>query len=91
MAKVVYKYELSLHDVVALTLPVEAEILCVQTQREVPCLWARVDLDAQDGTIVRHFRVAGTGHPLRDANEKYIGTFQLQGGAFIGHVFEREE
>lgn len=38
----------------------------------------------------RNFRLAGTGHRIEEEQEKlsFIGTFQLYGGSFIGHLFE---
>jgi len=51
-----------------------------------PYLYALVDLDAKLET--RKFRFAGTGHPIKERDLKYIGTFQLQGGNFVGHLFE---
>ncbi len=89
MAKTVYKYELPFNENVELTLPEGAEVLCVQTQLGRPWLWARID-PKKPAVSQRCFRIAGTGHPLDEADGKYIGTFQLQDGALIFHVFERE-
>lgn len=67
-------------------MPNGAEVLTVQTQNDQPCLWALVDTDHD--IIRRVFDVFGTGH-IMPRSGKYIGTFQLDGGAFMGHVFEQ--
>lgn len=83
----VYKYQLpSFSDVVDISMPSGAAVLYVDVQHGVPCLWARVDPDAL--AVRRRFRIAGTGHPLGKNVSKHVGTFQLQGGSLIFHVFE---
>lgn len=73
-------------DCFTVQMPQYAEILTVQTQYGKPCIWALVDPAAP--LTSRTFRVAGTGHGLVYDLMKYVGTFQLQAGKFIGHVFE---
>ena len=70
--KNIYKYPVE--DEVE--LPVDAEILSVQTQNGQPVFWAIVDSEAK--TIKRRFAVVGTGHELEHDGAKFIGTFQLQ-------------
>lgn len=70
---------------VTLAMPAGAQVLCVQAQRETPCLWAVVDSDAY--MVSRVFRTFGTGHPV-PPGLVYIGTYQLHGGALVLHVFE---
>lgn len=83
-------------------MPRGARVLAVQSQmtgssdynttRENPIIWALVDPDAE--TVGRGFLLAGTGHPIDDndaASGEYIGTFQLQGGGFVGHLFDMGE
>jgi len=82
----VYKYPVPCKDNFSLMLPKDAKILTVQNQREEPQLWALVDPDAP--LEERKFRLAGTGHPVTQENLDYIGTFQLRGGDYIGHLFE---
>ena len=61
-------------------------------QRETPCLWALVNPDAPMET--RTFRVVGTGHDIPPDGADYlwyhVGTFQMHGGYFVGHLFEQE-
>lgn len=40
----------------------------------------------------RIFEIFGTGHTIycdMGVDRRYIGTFQIENGQFIGHVFER--
>lgn len=83
----IYKYPVEMKDEISISIPVGAEILCVQTQYETPCIWALVDPEAREE--VRTFYLRGTGHQIdRKPGDRYIGTFQLGGGGFIGHLFE---
>lgn len=84
----VYKYTIPLEDYFSLDLPEGAKILTVREQGGEPQLWALVKQGGRNEK--RNFRLAGTGHPIKERPEKlsYIGTFQLAGGSFIGHVFE---
>lgn len=81
----VYKYELPVSDWASVVMPEGAEVLCVQVQHGVPCIWARVTIGSPP--LVHHFRVAGTGHDLGSNVGKYIGTIQLDGGHRVFHVF----
>jgi len=90
--KVIYKFPLKTTDYQEIYLPVDAEILTVQTQRGVPCLWALVE---EDDRMTKHgITIVGTGHPVGDVG-KYIGTYQLNSGDMVGdmvfHVFNTAE
>ena len=69
-------------------MPRSARILDVQVQHGEVCIWALVDPD--EGNETRHFSVFGTGHEIHDSDHAYIyiGTFQLEGGALVFHLFE---
>lgn len=88
MEKQIWKYELQNEGVQELKMPKGADILTVQTQYEKPCLWALVNPDAVE--VSRGFMIYGTGHPVptEPYPHKYIGTYQLSGGALVFHVFE---
>ena len=89
MPQVVHKYPLAIFDPatdrVTVPMPWTREILCVQMQAGVPCVWARVDPESTLVPVV--FAVVGTGHPLPADSGPYVGTVQLHGGALILHVF----
>lgn len=81
----IFKYPVELTDSFAIDLPAGAEVLTVQTQGDAPFIWALVVDHAR--LEPRHFRLCGTGHVLGDGT-RYVGTFQLHDGAFVGHLFE---
>ena len=91
--KKIYKYTIPVENSFSLELPRGAKILTVQEQHGKPQIWALVD--PENSTEAREFCVVGTGHPIVDDSPKetidYIGTFQLFGGNFIGHLFEIRE
>ncbi|MBA7554495.1 hypothetical protein ES705_47116 [subsurface metagenome] len=87
----IYKWAIPIEDHFTLELPKDAKILTVQTQRGIPQLWARVDSETQKEK--RCFRLAGTGHPLGEDYLRiidYIGTFQMENGLLMFHLFEIE-
>jgi hypothetical protein len=68
-------------------MPRSSEILTVQVQYNIPCIWALVDPDLPNEG--RKFIIKGTGHKVNSLKRiKYIGTFQMISGDFIGHLFE---
>lgn len=66
-------------------MPTGAKIRTLQTQRGVSTLWAEVDPSAPK--IKRLFEWVGTGHPVPD-NAVYVGTVQIQDGAYVFHLYE---
>ena len=68
--RTVWKYELDIGKTI-LSMPVGAEVLCVQLQNDTPCLWACVDSEQPQNQ--RTFSIYGTGHELPEQKEKYIG------------------
>ena len=81
---VVHKFPLRTTDRQEIYLPVSAKVLTVQVQHGTPCLWALVDEDAD---LTKHsLTIVGTGHPVGSVGE-YIGTYQLDSGALVFHVF----
>jgi hypothetical protein len=89
MNKTIHKYQLNTTDNQSLWLPKGAEILTVQTQNDVPCIWALVDTDQH--LEERRFEIFGTAHPIQSdigTDRKYIGTYQLNGGDLVFHLFE---
>lgn len=85
--KVIYKYSFPVEDTFELDMPQGAQVLHVEAQYDVPCLWAIVDLTAP--IKARKFRLAGTAHPLEDNIGKahHVGSFFLRGGALVFHLF----
>jgi hypothetical protein len=86
VAKSIFKYPLAVDDLQMLDIPEGAEPLTVQIQHDRPCLWALVD--PEKPTERRAFRTYGTGHPVDTHPGAYVGTYQLDGGALVFHVFD---
>lgn len=86
--KIIYKYPLKTTGIQSIMMPKNANILTAQVQNDIPCLWAVVEPEKE--LEERHIITYGTGHPFTESNgkHKYIATYQLAGGGFIGHIFE---
>lgn len=68
-------------------LPEEARILSVQLQWGAPVMWALVDPEAPKRA--RSMVLAATGKPFpEELVTHFIGTFQLNDGAGVLHLFE---
>jgi len=89
----IFKYPIKVIGYQNIEMPLGASILTVDVQTmppldiSTPCLWANVE--PGNNLESREIFIYGTGHDISD-NKKlsYIGTFQLNGGQFVGHVFE---
>lgn len=84
--KKVFKYKLQTKDIQEIEMPELSEVLCVQIQNNVPCIWVKVD--TKNELKKRFFLVVGTGNPVPDNPSNYIGTYQLLDGDLVYHVFE---
>ena len=87
MNTTIWKFPIETEDEQVINVPVGAEFLSVQVQHNQPCIWAKVD--PQENVIVREkVVIVGTGHPAKHTNGMmFLGTYQLAGGNFVGHVF----
>jgi len=86
----IWKFELKLTDKQFINLPKGAELLSVQNQNERACLWGLVKPNEEKEE--RCFEIFGTGHEIHSdmgVDRKYIGTFQMQNGGLVFHLFER--
>ena len=85
--RTIYKYPLEVTDLQVFTMPTGGQILSVQVQNGIPCLWVLVkELHKRE---VRRIRIIGTGNPIgEDEHLTFIGTFQMEGGSLVFHVFE---
>ena len=89
MKKQIWKFEIAPIDV-AIQMPKGAEILTIQTQDGIPCIWALVYPENEKEK--RYFEVYGTGQEIyydMGTNRKYINTFQCESGTLVFHLFER--
>lgn len=89
MQQSIWKQKLVATDLQTIALPKGAKILCVQEQHGDACIWFTNPNLHSTETEERTFRIIGTGHVHESIPEKYIGTFQLQEGKLIFHLFEK--
>ena len=85
--RVIHKYPLEVRDKQQIELPKDSEILTIQTQKGIPCLWALVQ--TENSKEVRTIHTFGTGNEINidTDNLTYISTYQLHSGSFIFHTF----
>ena len=86
MSKTIWKFELATVDFQTIRMPEGAELLTVQLQNGLPCLWALVDPASKIDLV--NIDIFGTGHQMSEGKRNYIGTYQLMGGGLVFHVFQ---
>ena len=88
MEKTIWKYELGFLDKQTILMPKGAELLSVQAQNGVPCLWALVDPIKYKEE--RTFELFGTGQQIvYSGNYRgFIGTFHFPEKGLVFHLFE---
>lgn len=67
-------------------MPEGAQILSLQTQHNEPQIWALVDPGADKES--RTFRAIPTGAEFSPAGLAYVGTFQINDGSLVFHIYE---
>jgi hypothetical protein len=87
--KRIWKWNLRVEDLQEYKMHEGAELLTVQAQGDEIQLWALVDPNARH--VFRRIATYGTGYPVPDVSQKYVGTYQLHGGALVFHVFDLGE
>jgi hypothetical protein len=90
--KIIGKYKLEVTDAQTIIMPRGARVLSAQTQFGGPKIWALIDAD--EPMCERRVFIIGTGHPITPEFKTmaaFVGTFQLQNGSFVGHVFVAPE
>jgi len=82
----VWKYSLDVTDRQDIEMPAGAIPLHVGVQRGVVCVWCEVDPTMPK--VPTQVRIVGTGHAFeKDRQEKHVGTFELDNGSLIFHVY----
>jgi hypothetical protein len=90
MNKVIWKFPLKLTSVQDIEIPHGGILLSVQTQNETPYLWVFIYNTEAEKEVIR-LRTIGTGNPIIDDDfdpRDFIGTYQLNGGSVVQHVFQ---
>ncbi len=82
--KTIWKYAINPKTEVA--MPGGSRLLSVQVQDNQPQLWALVD--PERAKVKRNFVSFATGEPFDDTGLTYVGTFQINGGGLVFHLFE---
>lgn len=87
MARAIWKFEVQVEETFQVSLPEGATVLSVDVQYGVPQMWALVEPGKP--LRLRTFHVYGTGHVHSvNAFSRFVGSFQLMNGSFVGHLFE---
>lgn len=87
----IFKYQLDVVDRQVVRAPRGWKPLSVGVQRDMVCIWASVDPDAE---VVDHvFWIHGTGHRAVavEVGAEFLGTVLLHGGDLVFHVFVAKE
>jgi hypothetical protein len=88
----IFKYNVEVTDKQKVMMPKGAKVLHVHQQLGVPCIWAQVD--TSQPLVERNFETFGTGHEMPtfitlDFAYVYVGTYHLQNGSLVFHIFEK--
>ena len=81
--RTIWKYSITDRPYQKIEMPLNAEILCVQLQDNIPTLWALVETEnpKKPFNILTYY----TGSYFIEKKAKYVGTYQLAG--LLHHVF----
>lgn len=85
--RAVFKYTLQLLKWQTIAIPVGGKILCIDAQSNEPCMWVEVDT-FETNRILVSIELYCTGESFSDANREYLGTFQIEAGAYVYHVYK---
>ncbi len=91
--KTIWKHRLGITDAQTITLPRGSIPLTVQTQGNEVQLWFIVPDSKTKKWDAWQIAIHGTGNPIDESRppmailQTYLGTFQANGGSFVGHVF----
>ena len=85
----IWKFRLKVQDRQDVDMQEGSKILTVQTQHNEPCLWAMVPVEGENvAKETRKIVMTGTGQEFDATDLEYLGSYQLNDGMFVGHVFE---
>ncbi|OPB96846.1 hypothetical protein BAS10_07295 [Elizabethkingia meningoseptica] len=83
----IFKYQLEIKDFNEIEMPMHAEVISLQVQNDIPCIWAIVNPDYP--VEKRKFMTVGTGNEMPEClPEIFIGTYQLPELGLVFHCFE---
>lgn len=82
----IYKYPLEVTDLQLIEIPIGTRVLSVQTQNDIPTIWAMHSQEEDKVNV--EVRMVGTGQEFDLEDWRFIDTVQV--GMFVWHVFMRE-
>lgn len=88
MTERIYKYPIKVTDRQDVIIPLNAKILSLQVQENIPCIWALVDPEEKETRTV-NLETFGTGHPIHSdmgVSREFVATYQIN--ELVFHVFE---
>jgi hypothetical protein len=83
--EVIWKFPFNVNDEVILQVPKDAQLLSIQIQDGIPCLWAKVNPTMPKNPM--KLGIYGTGHQHDAISGIFLATFQMQGGSLVFHAF----
>jgi len=89
MSQQVWKFEIPECDAFNINAPGEIKWLDAQVEHGIPFVWGVVSTDSPPISHVLFLR--GTGHPFTGQEGDHIGSFQLDNGALVFHLFEEAQ
>lgn len=89
----IWKFALPMRGRRAIQMPRGAVLLSVGVQgfHENPVIWARCRSDAAAPRVSRMLSVRVTGGSCPSEVGVFVGTFQINRGEYVGHVFDLGE
>lgn len=82
----IWKQILDIVDRQEITVPIGAKFLTVQLQQDHLAIWFECNEANPKQEVV--IAIYGTGNPMPHEPGKYIGTFQLDNGELVFHVYD---
>lgn len=86
---IILKYTLQVDSFQEIDIPKSGKIISLQVQHNMPVIWVQCVGNGKEQKTKRKFITLTTG--LEHVNNEtlyYIGTYQLNNGNFVGHLYE---
>lgn len=84
--KTIHKYYLRMDALCEIPMPEDSKILSVGVQFDNPAIWVEVDINKKE--VIRKFQLIQTGDVVEVSGKRFIGTFILNEGHYILHLYE---
>lgn len=90
MSEAIYKYQLQVKELQEIEMPALSEILDVQVQGGMICLWAKVFIDGSPN-VKRFFEMIMTGFTMPIITKRRVYLKTIQWGAYVLHFYEHKD